>query len=639
MLRRRKFVKFYFIIFFLSASFFLSGIEKDRWEQWLDEVDPIISNAEKDVFKSLGTEEDRVRFQKLFWRMRDTNPDTAQNEYMIEYYTRLRWANNRLGGIHTDRGRIYMILGEPVDKQTYSGSERVVDCELWIYHGEQRPGLPPVMTLIFYRHRDVGEYRLFFPGIHTTLDIIAPGHYDQYSNSRISAYRDVRMSFPELAQATLSVIPGDGDPNYPAVATASNQTFSQIFSLAEKRIDTGYLSGFQALQGMVDVASSFRDLGGFAALSISENRGFRFLNYSIMPQHIRTREKGSGEYFADLEFLLRLEDEQGKTVFQQERKVNFRLKSAEKYEVENRKAVFSDFFPIINGNFRVHVTFLNKTTEEFFSFDDKLELNDDVPALLLGYKTREISGDIFAPLTAGRLMFYTDPRLTFNKADEILGAVSSVDEPQVSLFAFDDPSQEYPFSDIKNRGDYYYFRMPLQELKAAYYILSVRVKGKEIARKRISVLPYTLNKPKPFEWTDPASAGYIYQFDLAQQYLNNSELDKAAQLFLEIPDDLIQPPMLPVIARAFYLKKDYAKVLELLSDERVVQDYRVLLMLGNSCLETKDLPQAAIHFEALRKYGDNVGINRTLGAIYLSMGEKDRAKVYFDRAVELQKKK
>lgn len=639
MLQRKKIVIFYLIIFFLAGSSLFSNADKDRWEQWLDEVDPIISNAEKDVFKSLGTEEDRARFQKLFWRMRDPNPDTAQNEYMIEYYTRLRWADSRLGGTHSDRGRIYMILGEPVDKQTYSGSDRVVDCELWIYHGEQRPGLPPVMTLIFYRNRDVGEYRLFYPGIHTTLDIIAPGHYDQYRNSRISAYRDIRMSFPELAQATLSVIPGDGDPNYPAVASASNQTFTQIFSLAEKRVDTRYLSGFQALKGTVDVASSFRDLGGFCVLSLSQDHGFRFLNYSILPEQIRTREKGSGEYFADLEFLLRLEDEQGKTVFQQERKVNFRLNSAEKYEVENRKAVFSDFFPVINGKFRVHVTFLNKTTEEFFSFEDKLEITDDVPALLFGYKTREVSGDIFAPLTVDRMMFYTDPRLTFNKADEILGVVSSAVEPQISLFAFDDPSQEYPFSDMERRGGYYYFRMPLQELKAAYYILSVQIQGKEIARKRISVLPYTLNKPKPFEWSDPASFSYLYRFDLAQQYLNNGEVSKAVQIFTEFPADIVQPKMLPVMARAYYLNKDYSRVLELLSGERVVKDYRVLLMLGNSYLETKDLTRAAEHFEALRKYGDNAGINRTLGAIYLSLGEQDRAKAYFDRAVELQKKK
>jgi Tfp pilus assembly protein PilF len=48
------------------------------------------------------------------------------------------------------------------------------------------------------------------------------------------------------------------------------------------------------------------------------------------------------------------------------------------------------------------------------------------------------------------------------------------------------------------------------------------------------------------------------------------------------------------------------------------------------------LEKAAEYFEQLRNYGDTVKINQVLGAIFLSLGEGDRAKVYFDRAKKIQ---
>jgi len=95
--------------------------------------------------------------------------------------------------------------------------------------------------------------------------------------------------------------------------------------------------------------------------------------------------------------------------------------------------------------------------------------------------------------------------------------------------------------------------------------------------------------------------------------------------------------MLPVIGRAYYANKDYTKVIEILANPEVIKSYSVLLMLGNSALEQKELTKAAEYFELLRKYGDTANINRTLGAIFLSLGKREKAKTYFDRADELGK--
>jgi GWxTD domain-containing protein len=111
-------------------------------KEWLREVDPIMSNAEKSVCSALITVEDTLRFIDSFWKARDPDPQTRGNEYKLEYYRRISYAKKHLGGMQSDRGRIYLILGEPTDRNTFVGSEKVVDTELWTYYGEGRPGLP-----------------------------------------------------------------------------------------------------------------------------------------------------------------------------------------------------------------------------------------------------------------------------------------------------------------------------------------------------------------------------------------------------------------------------------------------------------------------------------------------------------------
>jgi tetratricopeptide (TPR) repeat protein len=52
----------------------------------------------------------------------------------------------------------------------------------------------------------------------------------------------------------------------------------------------------------------------------------------------------------------------------------------------------------------------------------------------------------------------------------------------------------------------------------------------------------------------------------------------------------------------------------------------------------KNLRQAAGYFERIRQYGDTADNNRVLGAIYYSLGEREKAQVYWDRAKALEQK-
>src|SRR5713101_4056823 len=55
---------------------------KKAYKDWLEkDVAYIITDEERKAFKKLQTDDERERFIEEFWRRRDPDPDTNENEY------------------------------------------------------------------------------------------------------------------------------------------------------------------------------------------------------------------------------------------------------------------------------------------------------------------------------------------------------------------------------------------------------------------------------------------------------------------------------------------------------------------------------------------------------------------------------
>jgi GWxTD domain-containing protein len=614
-------------VFFASFLSFTNASAKksDPWKKWLDEVHLIMTKTEASVFHSLKTEEDKKRFQEQFWKARDSMPETPYNEYKIEFYRRLNYANTQLEGLNSDMGQIYILLGEPFEKRNYSGYEDVVDCELWIYHAEGRPGLPPFMHLLFYRPRNFGSYRQFHPGLHNALDIISPGYSVQRA-SQLKAYKIIYERLPQLARATLSIIPEDSDPARGQSLTSSGAAIAEIYTLPEREVEKNYLKNFAAFAGTVDVRYSAKEIGGKGFISISENKGFTFLNYSIMPDDIDLRRVGDSLYAADVTINLRIEDLEGRTIHQMERNIHLEYDDVKKKaEVEERKLAFKDFAPIVEGEYNVSITFSNKAKEGYFvhkeRIRERIRINDDTVPVLVGSEIKELESDNFMPFSSDGKKVLADPRLIFNQAESLEGLVFSEQKPTIHLRSFVDKNNTFEIKDIVKQGNLFVFRQPLMDIKSG------------------NVLSFDVKKPVEYERSEEPASRFNYIFVVAQEYLNKGEFDTAIEYFNKLPENLWNSTTIPVIARAYYANKDYEKVVELLEKENVVKNYSVLLFLANSSLELKRKQKAAEYFETLRKYGDTVKLNRVLGAIYHSLGEREKAKVYWERADKLEKSK
>ncbi len=134
------------LLFSLSVLLWLTCqvLAKDRYDAFLDEVHWIASRAELESFKALQTDDDKDAFIARFWRRRDPTPDSERNEFKEEHYRRWEYVNQAfregVAGWRTDRGRIYLIHGQPDDQAFKSvpiegraGTRRSRDSIVWTY--------------------------------------------------------------------------------------------------------------------------------------------------------------------------------------------------------------------------------------------------------------------------------------------------------------------------------------------------------------------------------------------------------------------------------------------------------------------------------------------------------------------------
>jgi GWxTD domain-containing protein len=615
----------------------LAQKNSDYWKTWLDEVEPIMARNERSIFKSLEKDEDRRRFQSLFWKVRDATPGTPENEFMAEFFSRRRYAESRLEGAQSDRGRIYIILGKPAEVQNFSGSDKVVDCELWVYRGEGRGGLPPLMYLLFYRRDNVGEYRLYYPGLDSTLDILSAGNR-QARISKTRAFRLIRESHPELAAATLSVIPEEADPAIASAPNSSGQTIGQIFSLPEREVETSYLRYFSSPPGTVDISYSNKEIAGKAAVFLTEHRGVKFLNYSLMPDRISTARTKDGLETAHLVIRLLVEDRAGRIIYQQEREIRLRLDEPKQRALLERKFTFNDFAPVIEGEFRVSLAYSNNTSSEFFAAEQEIVVDDRTLPIVVGYQVKEKKPDELLPFCLDRYKVLLDPRSIFSPRDSMEGLILADGSLEIFLADREKKIPLIKVEGLSREGGMAVFRQSLADVPPGNYDLLVSHEGTEASRSSLTVLPFVVDKPLEFERAE--SLSYLAQlpFVVGQEYLNAGRVETALESFAKLPPGFWTGSTLPVVARACYLHKEYARVVEFLEREIVEKSYPVLLLLGNSSLEMKRLDRAALYFEEVRKFGDTVEVNNVLGAIYFSLGEKDKAEVYWGRAKKLEEK-
>lgn len=208
----------------------------ERYKKWADEVKYILTEEEKDTFKKLTTDEERDKFIENFWKRRDPDTHTAENEYKEEYYRRIQYANDHyssaIPGWKTDRGRTYIVFGPPDDieshptggtirRETYQGGGLTQAYPFQVWHYRRIPWIDGPVEIEFVDKSYSGNYTMVMDPAekdamqHTPAVGMLGGdlltHYDTKdvtflpldSEQPMTRYHERLMQYAELQQAPI----------------------------------------------------------------------------------------------------------------------------------------------------------------------------------------------------------------------------------------------------------------------------------------------------------------------------------------------------------------------------------------------------------------------------------------------------
>ncbi|HUR79486.1 MAG TPA: VWA domain-containing protein [Thermoanaerobaculia bacterium] len=135
----------------------------DKHRSFLLEVEPILTEGERDTFLRLETEAQRDVFIEDFWRRRDIAAGTTGHAYREDYYERLELVRTKFDQIMSDRGRIYLIHGTPAMLVEANCTQYFVPLQIWYY--PYLPGYGRDVSLLFFQNRNDRVWRLWSPRI------------------------------------------------------------------------------------------------------------------------------------------------------------------------------------------------------------------------------------------------------------------------------------------------------------------------------------------------------------------------------------------------------------------------------------------------------------------------------------------
>ena len=369
----------------LSRGEQLERLREDH-RKWLEEdVVYIITDREEDVFLSLETLEERTRFIEVFWEKRDPYPATPANEFRDEHYARIEYANKYLGrdtfreGWRTDRGRYYILLGEPRERHSFDGYNEVVSSELWFYQGDVQKGLPSFFYLVFFKRHDIGEYRLYHPVVDGPQSLVR-GQYTQGPGpeGNVQAYETLQRIDAELANASLSFDPSEpGDWTSGRASLGSDLLIARVEDSPRRAIRTDYADAWLRYRDRVSADYSFNFVPSRGVFGITGGpSGTPFVHFSVEidPQNFTLEtDEDQTSFYTTLDISVEAVNEDDVVVLAIDRPAYLELTPTQVRDVQASPFAYQDSIPLLPGQYEFSVIVRNRAAQQFTVLETEID--------------------------------------------------------------------------------------------------------------------------------------------------------------------------------------------------------------------------------------------------------------------------
>jgi GWxTD domain-containing protein len=662
-----------FILLVLALCFFAPGLQSEKntlpaqYKKWLDEeVVYIISPMEKEVFLKLQTDKERDRFIEAFWKQRDPTPGTPENEFKTEHYRRINYANRYYGretpipGWKTDRGRMYIILGEPNDIQGFEGKSETYPAEIWFYQGKTDLGLPPGFNLVFFKEGGSGEYKLYSPARDGPQALLTNSFGP--SMDYLKAYEQLRDAEPSLAAASLSLVPGEESAGLGRPSLASDLLIQRIEILPTKQIKDKYAQKFLLYKDVVEVeySANYIDNDSFVKV-FKDASGIYFVHYAIELQRLSVNQYEK-KYYTTFKLNGTISNQEGKTVYQFEKTIPINFDEERMTAISHQPFDIYDLFPLIPGNYKFSVLVKNEISKEFTSLERNLVIpGEEVPlqlgSLVLGYNVKKIEGTErkLKPFQVGEYQIYSQPNRVFVKSDtlavvfQIYGLNEILKQEGEIRFVFAREGTEFrslskKISEYPNLPNFLE-KFSLADFPPAHYNLQVSLiaSGKEVLSQG-DEFDVTFQEAMPRPWiylkVMPAAGDSSFDYLLGIQYFNSGKMDEARRSFEKACQKKPESAEFAVgLAQVYLNQADYQKLKALLVpffNQAQPASYEMHFIMGKTYQNSEEFDKAIEVFDkAISHYGVNVNLLNAIGECYFKLGNAEGALAAWEKSLEI----
>lgn len=120
----------------LSTTF--GAMSEEEIDDLFEKSKYIATVPEMDKYKALSTEDAKREFIYNFWKARDEDPSDDRNENYLNYTKRVNESNAKFSalgkqGWKTDRGRVFIVYGEPSEIERHPSETAARPYEIWKY--------------------------------------------------------------------------------------------------------------------------------------------------------------------------------------------------------------------------------------------------------------------------------------------------------------------------------------------------------------------------------------------------------------------------------------------------------------------------------------------------------------------------
>ncbi len=629
--------------------------------EWLEIVTPIITDTEREVFFKLKTEQERERFINLFWKVRDPNPDTSENEFYREYMERVHFADRYFGigsskrGCLTERGYYYLLLGKPLERQIFATQSDIYPMELWFYKGEEKYGLPGYFYLLFYQPEGVGDYRLYYPGIEGPEKLVIPS-LTREQITRKKAIEIIKGINTELAKAAISYLPEDRQDTF---SSLSSQTIiAAIKALPEKKFASDYARNYLSYKDLVEVDYSHNFVTCSALARVFLHGDYYFVHWAIEPDKINFAET-QGIYSAIYELTIRLEDLSGNQIFGKTEEIPLRLNRQQFESRARQRFAFQDLFPVLPGDYKLLFLLKNKTAKDFTSWETILSV--PVP------KSEQRLGPVVvfhttSPLASGRLKafsfagqeFLVSARNEFSPTDkpsvfcQLWNPEGLTERARVelSLKNFDSGAeilvQKKKLPEALSEERLVRFDpIDLSQVKPGYYSLEINLIDKEMTldsrKENLIVLAQpVLTAPWVYGKVHRSMPSLEFLRMLAAQHFLKGNYQETRKILEEILSGREELESRLLLARTFLALDDYERSLtEALKVYESTGNREAAKVLALDYAKLKDWDKARIYVDKLLAEVTEISVLNLAAEIYLNLGNKDQAIYYLEKSLSL----